>query len=56
MTATNTGLRPKFWELPLTELSPEEWEGLCDGCGRVCLKNFADEETNEVSYTRIVCR
>ena len=56
MTDTNTGLRPKFWELPLTELSPEEWEGLCDGCGRCCLKKFADEETNEVSYTRIVCR
>jgi len=56
MTAANTGLRPKFWELPLDELNPEEWEGLCDGCGRCCLKKFADEDSNDVSYTRVVCR
>jgi len=56
MTAANTGLRNKFWELPLDELSSEEWEKLCDGCGRCCLKKFADEDSNEISYTRVVCR
>lgn len=56
MTATNTELRAKFWELPLEELNPKEWEGLCDGCGRCCLKKLADEDSDEISYTRIVCR
>ena len=31
-------LREKFWELPLNELTDLEWEALCDGCGRCCLK------------------
>lgn len=56
MTVDETELRPKFWELPLDELSSKEWEGLCDGCGRCCLKKFVDEDSDEVNYTRIVCR
>ena len=56
MTATDTGLREKFWELPLDELNAEEWEKLCDGCGRCCLKKFSDEDSDKVVYTRIVCR
>mgnify|MGYP006158932397 FL=1 len=56
MTAANAGLRERFWELPLEELNTDEWEGLCDGCGRCCLKKFADEDNDDVSYTRIVCR
>ncbi|GJM12470.1 MAG: UPF0260 protein [Pseudohongiella sp.] len=53
--ATDNALRLKFWELPLDELSDHEWEKLCDGCGRCCLKKFADEESDEISYTRVVC-
>lgn len=49
-------LRPKFWEKPLTELNQKEWEKLCDGCGRCCLKKFSDFESEEVVYTRIICR
>ncbi len=45
-----------FWEKPLNELSSEEWELLCDGCGRCCLKKFEDEDTDELIYTRIVCQ
>lgn len=46
----------RFWEKPLQELSDDEWEQLCDGCGRCCLKKLQDEETNEVVFTRVVCR
>ena len=49
-------LREKFWELPLNELSDLEWEALCDGCGRCCLKKFVDDETEELFWTRIVCK
>lgn len=50
------GKLEKFWEKPLTELNVEEWELLCDGCGRCCLKKYADDASDEIIYTRIVCR
>ncbi len=49
-------LRPKFWTLPLTALSPDEWEALCDGCGKCCLNKLEDDETGEVFFTRVACR
>lgn len=45
-----------FWEKPLEQLTLEEWESLCDGCGRCCLKKLQDQETDLVHYTRVVCR
>ena len=29
---------------------------LCDHCGRCCLKKLQDEDTDEIFWTRIVCR
>ncbi len=45
-----------FWEKPLSELNGVEWEQLCDGCGRCCLKKLTDEGSDKTFYTRIVCR
>ncbi len=51
------GLRPRFWEtVPMTRMTPAEWEALCDGCGKCCLNKLEDEETGEVALTRIACR
>lgn len=49
-------VRENFWQLPLEELNDHEWELLCDGCGRCCLKKIQDEDSDEVFWTRITCR
>lgn len=53
---SDNALRNKFWELPLADLNSAEWESLCDGCGRCCLKKLSDEDSDEIVYTRVVCR
>ncbi len=45
-----------FWEsLRLSQLSPGQWESLCDGCGRCCLEKLLDPRTGKVYYTDLVC-
>ena len=45
-----------FWKAkPLNELTPEEWESLCDGCARCCVIKFEDEDTGRIYHTNVVC-
>jgi uncharacterized cysteine cluster protein YcgN (CxxCxxCC family) len=46
-----------FWKTtPLEAMSAEQWESLCDGCGRCCLIKLEDEDTEEIVYTRLSCK
>ncbi|EKF73463.1 hypothetical protein A11A3_13500 [Alcanivorax hongdengensis A-11-3] len=49
-------MRERFWELPLEQLDQQEWEALCDGCGRCCLVKLEDEESGELAFTDAACR
>ena len=45
-----------FWQTKkLHEMTKEEWESLCDGCGLCCLQKLQDDETNDIYYTNLHC-
>jgi uncharacterized protein len=47
---------PAFWEAKsLSEMSPEEWEGLCDGCGLCCLLAIKDTTSGDFHRTCVAC-
>ena len=46
---------PEFWKKkPLSALSKEEWELLCDGCGKCCLNKL--DIRGHICFTNARCR
>lgn len=45
-----------FWQAKtLFEMTPEEWESICDGCAKCCLQQLQDEDTAQLAFTDVAC-
>ncbi len=46
-----------FWKTKnMAELSRDEWESLCDGCGKCCCIRLEDEDTAAIYITDVACK
>ncbi len=46
---------PFYKKLSLAEMTPEQWESLCDHCGVCCLQKLEDADTGKISCIRVAC-
>lgn len=54
-------MAPYWQRVPLAEMTPEQWEGLCDGCGRCCLLKLEDLDAQPNTperflYSGVACK
>jgi uncharacterized cysteine cluster protein YcgN (CxxCxxCC family) len=55
MTQLNS--KKPFWQQKkINDLTPEEWEAICDGCAQCCIVKFEDVDTKEIFFTDVVCQ
>ena len=40
----------------MAEMSPDEWESLCDSCGKCCCIRLEDEDTAQIYITDVACK
>lgn len=50
-------MNTKFWQVKsLSEMTNDEWESLCDGCGQCCLIKLEDDDNGDVYRTNVSCQ
>ena len=50
-------LNKSYWKTKsLVDFSTEEWEALCDGCGKCCLHKIEYADTGKIEYTNVACK
>lgn len=49
--------KSRYWtKKTLAQLNSQEWEALCDGCGKCCLLKLEDEDQpGQIYYTALAC-
>lgn len=48
--------RDAFWKtVPLDDMTPAQWESLCDGCGKCCLHKIRERD-GSLTLTNVACR
>lgn len=52
----STRTKPFWQSKKLAEMTPAEWESLCDGCGKCCLNKIEFEDTGEIAFTNVACK
>ncbi|MGB1347004.1 MAG: YkgJ family cysteine cluster protein, partial [Pseudomonadales bacterium] len=46
----------KFWlNTAIEDMSDQQWESLCDGCGKCCLQKIIDDEAPLMYHTSVAC-
>ena len=56
MTDANGNTDVPFWKRKtLAEMNREEWESLCDGCGKCCLNKLINDD-DELFFPDAACR
>ena len=49
-------MTPGFWKTKqLAEMTPDEWDALCDRCGLCCLEKYEDQESGDIFFTSQSC-
>ena len=47
--------KPFYETKSLSEMTNEEWESLCDGCGKCCLEKLVFEDDESLAFTNVAC-
>jgi len=57
MSSMNQSQERAFWKTKnMAKMSREEWESLCDGCGKCCCIRLEDEDTRAIYVTDVSCK
>ncbi len=40
----------------ISDYTEEEWENICNHCGKCCLFKLQDDDTGDIYYTNVMCK